>query len=143
MLSDLVLFYGRGAGPHPTASAVIADLVDIAKSGTAGPAEDRFMVRALGKQIPVKSIFSILSRYYLRFYVVDRPSVLANISKILGKYKIRISDVMQRVRSAGRAVPLILLTHDTHEKELRAAVREIDRMSCVKGKTQVIRIEEA
>ena len=138
-----VLFYGRGAGPHPTASAVIADLVDIAKAGVTGPAEDRFMVRALGKTLPVKSIFSILSRYYLRFYVIDRPSVLANISKILGKYKISISDVMQRERSAGRVVPLILLTHHTHEKDLRAAVREIDGMSCIKGKTQVIRIEEA
>jgi len=50
---------------------------------------------------------------------------------------------MQRERSAGRVVPLILLTHDTHEKNLRAAVREIDRMSCSKKKTQVIRIEEA
>ena len=53
-----VLFYGRGAGPHPTASAVIADLVDIAKAGAVGPIEDRFMVRALGKTLPVKSIFS-------------------------------------------------------------------------------------
>jgi homoserine dehydrogenase len=138
-----VLFYGRGAGPHPTASAVIADLVDIAKAGASGPAEDRFMVRALGKTLPVKSIFSILSRYYLRFYVIDKPSVLANISKILGKHRISISDVMQRERSAGRVVPLILLTHDTHEKDLRAAVREIDGMSCIKGRTQVIRIEEA
>jgi homoserine dehydrogenase len=117
--------------------------VDIAKAGAVGPVEDSFMVRALGKTLPVKSIFSILSRYYLRFYVIDKPSVLANISKILGKYKISISDVMQRERSAGRVVPLILLTHDTHEKDLRAAIREIDRMSCIKGRTQVIRIEEA
>ena len=132
------------AGPgHPTASAVIADLVDIAKAGAAGPAEDRFMVRALGKTIPVKSIFSSLSRYYLRFYVIDRPSVLAGITKILGKYKISISDVMQRERSAGRVVPLILLTHDTHEKDLRAAVLEINRLSYIKSKTQVIRIEGA
>ncbi len=137
------LLYGRGAGPHPTASAVIADLLDIAKAGNTGHEEDQFMVRALGKAIPVKSIFSILSRYYLRFNVIDRPSVLAGITKILGKYKISISDVMQRERSAGRVVPLILLTHDTHEKELRAAIREIDRMSSIKGKTQVIRIEEA
>ena len=136
-----VLFYGRGAGPHPTASAVIADLVDIAKAGAEGPAEDRFVVRALGKTIPVKSIFSILSRYYLRINVIDQPSVLSGISKLLGKYKISISDVMQRERSAGRVVPLILLTHDTHEKALRSAIREIDRLPYVKNKTQVIRIE--
>jgi homoserine dehydrogenase len=136
-----VLFYGRGAGPHPTASAVLADLVDIAKAGS--PAEDHFVVRALGETIPVKSIFSIQSRYYLRFNVIDRPSVLAGISKILGKHGISISDVMQRERSVGRVVPLILLTHDTHEKDLRASVREIDGLSCIKGRTQVIRIEEA
>jgi homoserine dehydrogenase len=75
--------------------------------------------------------------------VIDRPSVLAAISKVLGKHKISISDVMQRERSAGRVVPLILLTHDTHEKDLRAAIREIDGMSCIKKKTQVIRIEGA
>lgn len=137
------LLYGRGAGPHPTASAVIADLVDIAKSGEAGPARDAFMVRALGKTIPVKSITSILSRYYLRFNVIDRPSVLAGIAKILGRHQISISDVMQRERSAGRVVPLILLTHDANERDLRAAVREIDRMSCIKGRTQVVRIEES
>ena len=138
-----VMFYGRGAGPHPTASAVIADLVDIAKSEIDIPVDDDSVIRALGPSVPVKSITSILSRYYLRFYVIDRPSVLANISKILGKYKISISDVMQRERSVGRVVPLILLTHDTHEKNLRAAVSEIDRMSCIKEKTQVIRIEGA
>ena len=93
--------YGRGAGPHPTASAIIADLVDIAKAGAEGPAEDHFMVRALGKRISVKSIFSILSRYYLRLNVIDKPSVLANISRILGRYRVSISDVIQRERSAG------------------------------------------
>ena len=138
-----VLFYGRGAGPHPTASAVIADLVDIAKAGVGGPVEDRFIMRALGKTIPVKSIASIHSRYYLRFHVIDQPRVLAGISKILGEYGISISDVIQRERSAGRAVPLILLTHDAHEKDLRAAIREIDRLPYVRSKSQVIRIEEA
>ncbi len=138
-----VLFYGRGAGPHPTASAIIADLVDIAKAGVAGPAEDRFLMRALGKTIPVKSIASILSRYYLRFHVIDQPRVLAGISKILGNHGISISDVIQRERSAGRAVPLILLTHDAHEKDLRAAIREIDRLPYVRSRSQVIRIEEA
>ncbi|HNX69479.1 MAG TPA: homoserine dehydrogenase [Candidatus Omnitrophota bacterium] len=138
-----VLFYGRGAGPHPTASAVIADLIDIAKAGVDGPAEDRFVVRALGKKVPVKNISSILSRYYLRFNVIDKPSVVAGISRILGQYGISISDVMQRERSAGQVVPLILLTHDTHEKELRTAVRAIDRLPCIKGRTQVIRIEGA
>ncbi len=138
-----VLFYGRGAGSHPTASAVVADLVDIAKAGVEGPAEDRFLMRALGPVIPVKSIISILSRYYLRFHVIDQPRVLAGISKVLGHHGISISDVIQRERSAGRAVPLILLTHDAHEKDLRAAIREIDRLPYIRSKSQVIRIEGA
>lgn len=138
-----VMFYGRGAGPHPTASAVIADLVDIAKSEIDIPVDDESVIRALGPRIPVKSITSILSRYYLRFYVIDKPSVLAAISKILGKHKVSISDVIQRERSAGKVVPLILLTHEAPEKDVRAAIRSIDRLALVRGKSQVIRMEEA
>lgn len=136
-----VMFYGRGAGPHPTASAIIADLVDIAKNSLDLPVEDKSVIRVLGPQIPVKSITSILSRYYLRFYVIDQPSVLAAISKILGKHKVSISDVIQRERSAGKVVPLILLTHEAPEKDVRAAIRVIDRLPFVNGKAQVIRME--
>lgn len=138
-----VLFYGHGAGPHPTASAVIADLVDIAKNGIESPVDDEFSIRALRSRIRVKSITSILSRYYLRFYVIDRPSVLAGISRILGKHKVSISDVIQRERSVGKVVPLILLTHKAPEKDVRTAIRVIGRLPFVKGKPQVIRMEEA
>ena len=137
------MFYGRGAGPHPTASAVIADLVDISKKDIDGPVDDETVIRALGSRIAIKSITSILSRYYLRFYVIDRPGVLAGIAKILGKYKVSISDMIQRERRAGKVVPLILLTHEAPEKDIRAAIRVIDRQSFVKGKAQVIRMEEA
>lgn len=138
-----VLFYGRGAGPHPTASAVIADLVDIAKNEVDLPADDESSIRALRSVMTVKSITSILSRYYLRFYVIDRPSVLAGISKVLGKHKVSISDVIQRERSLGKVVPLILLTHKAPEKNVRTAIRAIGRLPFVKGKPQVIRMEEA
>lgn len=138
-----VMLYGRGAGPHPTASAVISDLIDIAKNDIDGPVDDESIIRALGPRISVKSITSILSRYYLRFYVIDKPSVLAAISKILGRHKVSISDVIQRERSAGKVVPLILLTHEAPEKDVRAALRVIDRLPFVKGKSQVIRMEEA
>jgi len=129
-----VMFYGRGAGPHPTASAIIADLVDIAKNNVDGPMDDETVIRALGSAIAVKSITSILSRYYLRFYVIDKPSVLASITKILGGHRVSISDVIQRERSAGKVVPLILLTHEAPEKDIRAAIRVIDRLPFVKGK---------
>lgn len=135
------LLYGKGAGSRPTASAVISDLTDIAKLGVSGPESD-LMMRGLGKRLVVKNISSILSRYYLRFSIVDRPGVLAGISRILGKHGVSISDVIQRERSAGQVVPLILLTHDVHEKDLRKAIGFINKLSFAKGKAQVIRIEE-
>jgi len=138
-----VMFYGRGAGPHPTASAVIADLLDIAKNNIEGPVDDKTVIRALGNRIDIKNITSILSRYYLRFYVIDKPSVLARISKILGVCQVSISDVIQRERSEGKVVPLILLTHESPEKDVRTAIRSINRLPFVKGASQVIRMEEA
>jgi homoserine dehydrogenase len=130
-----VLFYGRGAGPGPTASAVLSDLVDLAKGhGYRSVPQPHFHLR-------VKSISNILSRYYLRFHVIDKPGVLSKLSAILGAHHISISDVIQKERKAGSIVPLILLTHDAPEKELRMAVRQIDRLNILRGKTQVIRIE--
>ncbi|HCM42766.1 MAG TPA: homoserine dehydrogenase, partial [Candidatus Omnitrophica bacterium] len=91
--------------------------------------------------LKVRSIASTDSRYYLRFQVIDQPGVLAGIANILGKYKISISDVIQQERSAGKMVPLIMLTHETHEKSVRQAVQAIDRLKPIKGRSQVIRIE--
>ena len=133
-----ILFYGKGAGPRPTASAVVSDLVELAQGpesgGAAGPVPNR-------KLLKIKSISSILSRYYLRFHVLDRPGVLARISNVLGRHRVSISDVIQKERKIGGVVPLILLTHDAPEKELRRAIAEINRLNIVKGKSQVIRIE--
>ncbi len=136
-----VLFYGRGAGSHPTASAVFADLVDIAKGGIYGPIQNSLSMRGTSGGLKVRSIASTDSRYYLRFHVIDQPGVLAGISNVLGKYKISISDVIQQERSVGKIVPLIMLTHETHEKSVRQAVQVIDRMKPIKGRSQVIRIE--
>lgn len=149
-----VLFYGRGAGAHPTASAVLSDLVDIAKldhvgapprgrpaiveGGHAGPP----LLRAIRRRLKIKSISSILSRYYLRFHVIDKPGVLSQISRVLGSHRISISDVIQKERSEGAVVPLILLTHDAHERDVRRAIGAIDNMKIVRGKAQVIRIEQ-
>lgn len=137
-----VLFYGKGAGSHPTASAVFADLVDIAKGGIYGPVQNSLLMRGLEERLKVRSISSIESRYYLRFHVIDQPGVLASISNILGRFRISISDVIQQERRVGKIVPLIMLTHDTHEKDLRQAVKAIDKLKPIKGHSQVIRIEE-
>jgi homoserine dehydrogenase len=136
-----VLLYGRGAGARPTSSAVVADLVDIALRQEARFTQDAVLMRAIRGPLKIKSISSILSRYYLRFHVIDRPGVLAKITNVLGKGRISISDVIQRERSAGNVVPLILLTHDACEHDVRDAIKKIERLKLARGKSQVIRIE--
>lgn len=134
-----ILLYGLGAGPGPTASAVVSDLVDWAKGYSARNPQGG-SVNSL-KPLKIKNISSLLSRYYLRFHVIDKPGVLSKLSSLLGRHRISISDVIQKERKAGSVVPLILLTHDAPEKELRRAISEIDRLPLVRGRSQVIRIE--
>jgi len=137
-----VLLYGKGAGPAPTASAVMSDLIDIAMRGKTRLGEATVPMRAIRWSLKIKSISSILSRYYLRFHVVDRPGVLSKIAHVLGKHRISISDCVQKERNAGNVVPLILLTHDAHERDVRNAIQRIDRLDVIKGHSQVIRIEQ-
>lgn len=137
------LFYGRGAGAFPTASAVVSDLVDIAKRERGLFEGDLQMMRANGRPLVIKAISSILSRYYLRFSVIDRPGVLARISRVLGTHRVSISDCVQKERKAGSVVPLIMLTHEAHERDIRNAIRQIDRLEVIKGRSQMIRIEES
>jgi len=134
-----MLLYGRGAGAKPTASAVISDIIDVAR-GSIGMRECLPMPHL--KPVHIKSMSSILSRYYLRFSVIDKPSVLARIASIVGRYNVSISDVIQQERKIGRAVPLILLTHEVNEKSIQQAVRTIDKLSIVKGHSQILRIED-
>ncbi|MBI4368075.1 MAG: homoserine dehydrogenase, partial [Candidatus Omnitrophica bacterium] len=132
-----ILLYGRGAGSRPTGSAVVSDLADLVRL------QDQDAVFAPDlRPLQIENISSLLSRYYLRLHVIDRPGVLARISEVLGRHKISISDVIQKERRIGSVVPLILLTHHTQEHLLRHAVQAIDRLSALKGKTQVLRIEE-
>jgi len=134
-----MLFYGRGAGQGPTASAVVSDVIDLARNQLG--ACKQLIVPPL-ESVHVKSMSSIQSRYYLRFSVIDRPGVLAKISSILGKNNVSISDVVQKERKIGYAVPLVLLTHETHEHCIKQAVRSINKLPAIKGHSQVLRIEE-
>jgi homoserine dehydrogenase len=136
-----VLLYGRGAGSLPTASAVMSDLMDVALRQTVR-FENDCTLRAIRKPLKIKNISSILSRYYLRFHVVDRPGVLARISQAVGKHAISISDVIQKERSHGSVVPLILLTHPAHEHDVRSAIQAINKLKVTRGKAQILRIEE-
>lgn len=137
-----VLLYGRGAGSLPTASAVISDLVDLAKRYDRLDAEDALVFRGNSRTLKLLNISSLMSRYYLRFHVVDQPGVLGKISRVLGVHRISISDCYQRESRIGSVVSLIMLTHHAHESSIRGAIRAIDKLGVVKGKSQLIRMEE-
>jgi homoserine dehydrogenase len=134
-----MLFYGRGAGDRPTASAVVSDIVDLARMSLAG--QHKLKMPKLAS-IKIKSMSSIQSRYFLRFSVIDKPGVLAKIASIFGHFNVSISDVIQQERKVGRVVPLVLLTHETYEKNIQHAVKKINTLSTIKSGTQVLRIEE-
>ena len=136
-----ILLYGKGAGEMPTASAVMSDIIDIARSITGG-AQNRIPMEyyRLDNELTVKPIDSLLTRYYLCFWVIDKPKVLAAIASVLGDYQISIASVMQKEGGSENCVPVIILTHKALEKNIRAALTEIEKMEFIKKKTHVIRI---
>lgn len=141
---DLVgdnLFYGRGAGALPTSSAVVSDIIAIAKSmGDDYKSSSSICFRKDVRS--VKKTDDIKTRYYIRFSVLDKPGVLAKISGVLAKHNISIASVNQVERSSGSVVPLIMMTHEALEKDMAAALKEIDRLSVEKKKSVRIRIED-
>lgn len=135
------LYYGRGAGDMPTGSAVVSDIVDIARN-IVNKSIGR--IPGISKSAKIKSLMKmddVLSMYYFRFSALDKPGVLSKISGILGKYNISIASVIQKGRHERRAVPLVVLTHKAREKDVVRAVKEINRLPIVAGKTMFIRVE--
>jgi len=139
------MFYGRGAGSRPTASAVVSDIVDIAKSIDSCKSQSWFWESK--KELRINKNF--YSRYYLRFDVPDRPGVLAKIASVLAEYQISIASVLQKekvCKVAGREgqpiVPLVILTHKAYEMDMQRAIREIQQLPVVEGKPVIIRVEE-
>lgn len=133
------VFYGRGAGEMPTASAVVSDIVDVAGRRCGGGRRGG-SVWADEARMPVVPVEEVVTSYYLRFIVVDQPGVLALIARILAEEKISIESVIQHGRSED-TVPLIIMTHEAPERAMRRAVAEIDRLEIVKEPTRVIRVE--
>ncbi len=129
-----LLFFGEGAGGIPTSSSVISDIVTIA-SGNKGFARKE-------ENIDIVNLKKIKNQYYLRCMVQDRPGVLAKITKILALFNISISSVNQKRRSKGKFVPLVMVTHESREEEMRKAILEIDKLPIVKNPSQLIRIEK-
>jgi homoserine dehydrogenase len=132
------LYYGRGAGDMPTGSAVVSDIVDIAKR-LSSPEPVR-MAEPYGNTI-LKDMGEIVSMYYFRFTALDRPGVLSKISGILGEHNISIASVIQKGRRVGGAVPLVILTHMAKEKDVLKALSEIDRLSVVADRSFFLRVE--
>jgi homoserine dehydrogenase len=135
------LYYGRGAGDLPTGSAVVADIADIARNITAGSVGRVASVPKTGKPMPLMKMDDVMSMYYFRFSAIDKPGVLSNISGILGKNNISIASVIQKDRHEGKAVPLVVLTHRAKEKDVMNAMKQINKLKVVAGKTAVIRVE--
>lgn len=136
-----MMFYGKGAGEKPTAVAVISDVIDIARNIRAGCARRLPSISEEFSQRELVAMDDIECRYYFRFNVIDRPGVLAKISKILGDHGISISAVMQKERHAEDAVPVLIMSHRAQEASVRKALEIIDKLDVVKDKTVMIRIE--
>ncbi len=139
------LFYGQGAGQMPTGSAVVGDLVELGRN---------LLIRAAGRRVPLlsyqesaigkialKGMDDVVMPFYMRFSALDRPGVLSRISGILGRNGISISAVIQKGRQVNGAVPVVMMTHEAKEKSVHQALREIDRLGVILGKTMFIRVE--
>ena len=136
------LFYGRGAGRLATASAVVADLADVALNLSCGCAR-RVAFREGAQFRAVTGMGDVQSRYYLRLTVTDCPGVIASISQILATHDISISSLIQHEkRNAGDQVPLVILTHSACESRLRAAVDEMEKLDVVRDRVRIFRIED-
>jgi len=139
-----VMFYGRGAGMEPTASAIVGDLMDISRNILVGVGQ---RVAARGFQddciadLPIKPIGESVSRYYLRFSAVDKPGVLAAIAGALGKFNISIESMIQTGRS-GDYVPIVIITHEAAERDIHSALAEIDALEMIRESSKLIRIED-
>ncbi len=140
------LYYGAGAGAEPTASSVIADLVDVTRLHTADP---KHRVPPLSFQpdllsdTPVIPMEDVETSYYLRIQVIDKPGVMAEITRIVADNQISISALLQKEASdESDQVSIIMLTHTTIEKHINAAIARIEALPFVTGKIFRIRIEE-
>ena len=141
-LAGELLFYGPGAGQLSAASAVVSDLVDLTQDIKAGLFRPTLNI-ALDHSIKeLRKIDEVESRYYIRFMAVDKPGVLAKIAGILAKSGIGIASVTQKQRQKAQAVPIVMIVHNAKEKDLRSALKDIDRLDVIKEKSVAIRIEE-
>lgn len=138
--SGQTLYYGRGAGALPTASAVLADVLEIA-GGRAGAFKTSFIPK--GGRVKLAPVSHVVGRHYLRMMALDVPGVIAQITKILGEHNISLSAIVQHEAHAGKHVPVVILTHEARDDAAAAAVHKIDRLKSITGQTVRIRVVES
>lgn len=131
------MYFGRGAGSRPTATAVAADIIDIGIFINDPTKTTKYLQF---NQYPVKPIGNISSRYYVRFNIVDKPGILSKISGIFGNHNISIASVIQKERSTTNYVPLIMTTHEARESDIVKALDEIEKEAFNKKRGVMLRI---
>jgi homoserine dehydrogenase len=140
------LYYGAGAGAYPTASAVVADLVDVTRLITADPGHRVPHLAFQPDQLsdtPVLPIGEVESSYYLRLRVTDKPGVLADITRLLADCRISIEAMLQKEPAEGESqVDIVMLTHRALEKDVEQAIARIEKLSSVAGRIVRLRMEE-
>jgi homoserine dehydrogenase len=141
-----IMLYGQGAGMMPTGSAVASDLIDLGRNILSGSGV-RIPPLACREQAVVsrqiKPMDELLTNYYFRFSAMDRPGVLSKISGILGNHDISIASVIQKGRRAKGSVPLVMMTHEAREYDVRMALGRIDQLDIVTAPTRLIRVENS
>jgi len=142
------MYFGRGAGERPTASAVVADIMDIARvcSGDGTDGVDKLpppmgFVTSERKELATLPMADVACEYYLRLMVKDQPGVIASVTSILADHRISLEAVMQKERNSDQAVPVIMLTHETGEGNLQAAISRITALSSVEKDVLILRKE--
>jgi homoserine dehydrogenase len=140
------LYYGAGAGSLPTASAVIADVVDVVRALTTDP-ENRVPHLAFQpgelRDLPVLAIEDVETAYYLRMQAEDRPGVIAAVAGILGDAGISIEAIHQQEPGEGDThVPLVMLTHRVLERQMNAAIARIEALDSIRGAVTRLRVEQ-
>ena len=142
-VGDVVL-YGQGAGSMPTGSAVVSDIIDAARNllhGASGRTPPAGFLSAHRRPLRIRPMEEITAFYYLRFMVQDRPGGLSRIAGVLGQHGISIASVLQKGRKEGQTVPVVIMTHRASERDVQAALREINVMAWISEPTTLIRVE--
>jgi homoserine dehydrogenase len=136
------LFYGLGAGSLPTASAVVGDVMEMARrirAGAGAPPPPAVALTATREVLPMDAV---LCPCYIRIQALDKPGVLAAVAGILARHEISIASVIQKEREKGRAVPIVLMTHEATGKAVREALEEVGKLPTVSGAPLCIRVEK-